>query len=83
MNGEEREVIPVRFRRPRRPALHRRAELKDWGIAPEKLSLQSFSGARWLCVEGIGLKLPAGSGTAHARARLSAGAVWRLRVRRS
>ena len=30
-------------------------ELAEWGIAPEKLSLQSFSGARWLCVEGIGL----------------------------
>ena len=56
VNGEEREVIPVRFLAPGGPLYIGEPELRDWGIAPESLSLQSFSGARWLCVEGIGLK---------------------------
>ena len=54
VNGEEREVIPVRFLAPGGPLYIGEPELKEWGIAPEKLSLQSFSGARWLCVEGSG-----------------------------
>ena len=49
-------MIPVRFLAPRGPLYIGEADLKGWGITPEKLSLQSFSGARWLCVEGIGLK---------------------------
>jgi outer membrane usher protein len=56
VNGEEREVIQVRFLAPGGPLYIGEPQLRDWGIAPESLSLQSFSGARWLCVEGIGLK---------------------------
>jgi outer membrane usher protein len=48
-------VIPVRFLAPGGPLYIGEPELRDWGLAPERLSLQSFSGARWLCVEGIGL----------------------------
>ena len=55
VNGEEREVIPVRFLAPAGPLYIGESELKEWGIAPEKLSLLGFSGARWLCVEAIGL----------------------------
>jgi len=46
----------MRFVAPGGPLYIGEAQLKDWGIAPEKLSLQSFSGSRWLCVEQIGLK---------------------------
>jgi outer membrane usher protein len=56
VNGEEREVMPVRFLAPAGPLYIGEPQLKDWGIAPEKLSLLNFSGARWLCVEGIGLQ---------------------------
>src|SRR6185436_11110890 len=56
VNREEREVIPVRFLSPSGPLYIGEPQLREWGIAPEKLSLQSFSGARWLCVDGIGLK---------------------------
>jgi len=55
VNGEEREVTPVRFLAPGGPLYIAESQLRDWGIAPEKLSLQGFSGERWLCVEGIGL----------------------------
>jgi outer membrane usher protein len=55
VNGEEREVAQVRFLAPGGPLYIGEPELRDWGIAPERLGLQSFSGARWLCVEGIGL----------------------------
>ena len=55
MNGEELEAIPVRFLAPGGPLYIGEPELREWGIAPERLSLLSFSGARWLCVEGIGL----------------------------
>jgi outer membrane usher protein len=55
VNGEEREVIAVRFLAPGGPLYIGEPELRDWGIAPERVSLQSFSGTRWLCVEGIGL----------------------------
>jgi outer membrane usher protein len=55
VNGEEREVIPVRFVAPAGPLYIGELPLKEWGIGPEKLSLLSFSGERWLCVEGIGL----------------------------
>ena len=55
MNGAEREVISVRYLSPAGPLYIGEPDLKEWGIAPEKLSLQSFSGARWLCVEGLGL----------------------------
>jgi outer membrane usher protein len=56
VNGEQHEVTLVRFLAPGGPLYIAEAQLKDWGLAPEKLSLQSFSGARWLCVEGIGLQ---------------------------
>jgi outer membrane usher protein len=56
VNGEEREVTRVRFLAPGGPLYIGEPELKDWGIAAQKLSLQSFSGQRWLCVDGIGLK---------------------------
>jgi outer membrane usher protein len=56
VNSEEREVARVRFLAPGGPLYIGEPELKDWGIAAEKLSLQSFSGQRWLCVDGIGLK---------------------------
>jgi len=46
----------VRFLSPSGPLYIGEPQLREWGIAPEKLGLQSFSGARWLCVEGIGLK---------------------------
>jgi outer membrane usher protein len=55
VNGEEREVTQVRFLAPSGPLYIGEPHLRDWGIAPERLSLQSFSGARWLCVDGIGL----------------------------
>lgn len=56
VNGAEREVISVRFLAPGGPLYIGETELKQWGIVPEKVPLQSFSGARWLCVEDIGLK---------------------------
>ena len=56
MNGTEREVVSVRYLPPGGPLYIGEPDLKEWGIAPEKLSLQSFSGARWLCVEGMGLQ---------------------------
>lgn len=56
VNSEEREVIPVRFLAPTGPLYIGEAALTDWGIAPERLSLQSFSGTRWLCVEEVGLE---------------------------
>jgi len=46
----------VRFLAPAGPLYIGEAQLREWGIAPEKMNLQGFSGARWLCVEGIGLK---------------------------
>ena len=46
----------MRFLSPSGPLYIGEPQLREWGIAPEKLGLQSFSGARWLCVEGIGLK---------------------------
>jgi outer membrane usher protein len=55
VNGEELEAIPVRFLAPGGPLYIGELELKEWGIAPERLSLLTFSGARWLCVDGIGL----------------------------
>jgi len=55
VNGGEQEVVSVRFILPAGPLYIGEQQLKDWGIAPEKLSLLDFSGARWLCVEGIGL----------------------------
>ena len=55
VNGEQREVIPVRFLTPGGPLYIGETQLSDWGITPERLNLQSFSGARWLCVEEIGL----------------------------
>jgi len=48
-------VVQVRFIAPGGPLYIGETELKEWGIAPEKLGLLSFSGARWLCVEGLGL----------------------------
>jgi outer membrane usher protein len=56
VNGEELEPVPVRFLAPGGPLYIGEPDLKDWGLATEKLSLQSFSGTRWLCVEAIGLK---------------------------
>ena len=47
--------MPVRFVAPGGPLYIDEPHLKDWGISSDKLSLQAFSGARWLCVEGIGL----------------------------
>jgi outer membrane usher protein len=55
VNGEEREVGPVRFSAPTGPLYINESQLKDWGIALEKVRLQSFSGERWLCVEEIAL----------------------------
>jgi outer membrane usher protein len=55
VNGAEREVIAVRFLAPGGPLYIGEVHLRDWGLAPERLSLQSFSGARWLCVDGTGL----------------------------
>ena len=46
----------MRFLSPSGPLYIGEPQLREWGIAPEKLSLQNFSGARWLCVDGIGLK---------------------------
>ena len=48
-------MTQVRFLSPGGPLYIGEPQLRDWGLAPERLSLQSFSGARWLCVEGIGL----------------------------
>jgi outer membrane usher protein len=55
VNGEEREVIPVRFLAPGGPLYIGEAQLGEWGIKSERLSLRSFSDERWLCVEEIGL----------------------------
>ena len=55
VNSVEHEVIAVRFLAPGGPLYIGEPELKLWGIATDKVSLQSFSGARWLCVEGLGL----------------------------
>jgi outer membrane usher protein len=56
VNAEEREVIPLRFLAPTGPLYIAEAELRQWGLTPEKMRLLSFSGARWLCVEDLGLK---------------------------
>lgn len=56
VNGEEREVIPLRFLAPSGPLYIGQTELRQWGLLPEKMSLLSFSGTRWLCVEDSGLK---------------------------
>jgi outer membrane usher protein len=56
INGGEREVIPVRFPTPDGPLYIAERELQEWGIVPAKLALQSFGGARWLCVESLGIK---------------------------
>jgi outer membrane usher protein len=55
VNGEELEAIAVRFVAPGGPLYVGEPELKAWGIAADRLSLLSFSGARWLCVEQIAL----------------------------
>jgi len=55
VNGAEREVVSVRYLSPAGPLYIGELDLREWGMAPEKLSLQSFSGARWLCVDGLGL----------------------------
>jgi outer membrane usher protein len=55
VNSAEREVIAVRFLAPGGPLYISEPELKLWGIATGKMSFQSFSGARWLCVESLGL----------------------------
>ena len=46
----------MRYLAPGGPLYIGETELKQWGIAPEKLQLLSFSSARWLCVEALGLK---------------------------
>jgi outer membrane usher protein len=55
VNGEEHEAIPVRFVAPGGPLYVGESDLKEWGIASDRLSLLSFSGARWLCLEEIAL----------------------------
>lgn len=55
MNGEEHEAITVRFVAPGGPLYIGESDLKAWGIATDRLSLLSFSGARWLCAEEIAL----------------------------
>jgi outer membrane usher protein len=56
VNGAQREVAAVRYLSPGGPLYIREHELREWGIVPEKLALHSFSGARWLCLEGLGLQ---------------------------
>lgn len=56
VNGEEREVMPLRYLAPSGPLYISETELRLWGLQPEKMPLLSFSGARWLCVEDIGLR---------------------------
>ena len=56
VNGEEREVGRVRFVAPGGPLYIDEPDLVQWGVATDKLTLLDFSGARWLCVEGLGLK---------------------------
>jgi outer membrane usher protein len=55
VNGAQYEVIPVRFLAPDGPLYIEELALKEWGIASDKVSLLSFSGKRWLCVDGLGL----------------------------
>jgi outer membrane usher protein len=55
VNGEEHDVIPVRFVAPGGPLYVGESDLKAWGITADRLSLLSFSGARWLCAEQIAL----------------------------
>jgi outer membrane usher protein len=55
VNGAEREGVAVRFLPPAGPLYVGEAELAEWGLALDKLTLQDSSGARWLCVEGLGL----------------------------
>ena len=56
VNGEERDVAAVRFLAPDGPLYIGEPQLVQWGITTGKISLQDFSGARWLCVESIGLQ---------------------------
>ncbi len=56
VNGQEREVGRVRFVAPGGPLYIDEPDLVQWGVATDKLTLLDFSGARWLCVEGLGLK---------------------------
>jgi outer membrane usher protein len=48
-------VIQARFVAPSGPLYISEIPLAEWGIDTRKLGLQDFSGARWLCVEGLGL----------------------------
>ena len=56
VNGGEREVAAIRFVAPDGPLYIDETVLAQWGIATGKLALQDFAGARWLCVEGLGLQ---------------------------
>jgi outer membrane usher protein len=56
VNGAELEVISLRYLAPSGPLYISETELRQWGLKPEKISLLSFAGTRWLCVEDIGLK---------------------------
>ena len=55
INAGEREVVPVRFPSPDGPLYIDESVLAQWGLVTQKMSLQDFSGARWLCVDGLGL----------------------------
>ena len=63
INGQEREVAAIRFAAPDGPLFIAESDIAQWGITPGKLMLQEFSGARWLCVEGMAL--PYQLNTAH------------------
>jgi len=56
VNGEERDVVPLRFLAPGGPLYIGETELRQWGILPDKMRLLSFSDGRWFCVEDSGLK---------------------------
>jgi outer membrane usher protein len=49
-------VAAVRYIEPGGPLYIDEPALAGWGIATQKLSLLEFSGARWLCIESLGLK---------------------------
>jgi outer membrane usher protein len=56
VNGGEREVAPVRYLAPDGPLYVGEQVLAQWGIAAAPASLLEFAGARWLCVESLGLR---------------------------
>lgn len=56
VNGAQHEVVTARFLGPAGPLYVNAVDLKQWGVTADNLTLRSFSGARWLCLEDTGAR---------------------------